>query len=260
MAQVAAPKAGEAHEKGIEFEFQPDVRSSFLRSLPLRAISRCWGVLTSVEIPVSLRSHVYRAWARAFHSKFTSSSRDQNIENHQFIIQHSNKLSNKAVLTIHVSTATTERAFSVMNIIKNKLRIKMRDEFLGDCMVLHIEKEYAESIGNDEFSRHQVVLEGLWQEGFMALAAVGATNIGSIELSIEPVLQTNQTRKKLLHSERPEERLYEPDGVGRTLKKGDEVAAFNMGSTVVLVFQAPISLSPENGESSSDFKFLVQDQ
>lgn len=32
------------------------------------------------------------------------------------------------------------------------------------------------------FSCHQVVLEGLWQEGFMALAAVGATNIGSIEV------------------------------------------------------------------------------
>lgn len=29
---------------------------------------------------------------------------------------------------------------------------------------------------------HQVVLEGQWQEGFMALAAIGATNIGSIEV------------------------------------------------------------------------------
>ncbi|XP_024164702.1 uncharacterized protein LOC112171814 [Rosa chinensis] len=53
------------------------------------------------------------------------------------------------VLTIPVSTATTERAFSAMNIIKNKLRNKMEDEFLGDCMVLHIEKEYAESIDNE---------------------------------------------------------------------------------------------------------------
>ncbi|KAM5580829.1 hypothetical protein ABKV19_010171 [Rosa sericea] len=53
------------------------------------------------------------------------------------------------VLTIPVSTATTEKAFSAMNIIKNKLRNKMEDEFLGDCMVLHIEKEYAESIDNE---------------------------------------------------------------------------------------------------------------
>ncbi|XP_024178762.2 zinc finger MYM-type protein 1-like [Rosa chinensis] len=53
------------------------------------------------------------------------------------------------VLTISVSTATTERVFSVMNIIKNKLRNMMEDEFLGDCMVLHIEKEYAEFIDNE---------------------------------------------------------------------------------------------------------------
>ncbi|XP_062005769.1 uncharacterized protein LOC133722938 [Rosa rugosa] len=53
------------------------------------------------------------------------------------------------VLTIPVSTATTERAFSAMNIIKNRLRNKMEDEFLGDCMVLHIKKEYAESIDNE---------------------------------------------------------------------------------------------------------------
>lgn len=37
-----------------------------------------------------------------------------------------------------------------------------------------------------------------------------------------------------------------------------QVAAFNMGSTVVLVFQAPISLSQEKGDSSSEFKFSVQ--
>ena len=33
----------------------------------------------------------------------------------------------------------------LMNIVKNRLRSKMEDEFLDDCMVLHIEKEYADS-------------------------------------------------------------------------------------------------------------------
>lgn len=41
-------KVEEAREKGIEFEFQPDVKASFLRLLPLRSISRCWGFLTGV--------------------------------------------------------------------------------------------------------------------------------------------------------------------------------------------------------------------
>ncbi|GLT70454.1 hypothetical protein SLA2020_425340 [Shorea laevis] len=116
------------------------------------------------------------------------------------------------------------------------------------------------TIQNLYVENERVVLEGLWQEGFMAIAAIGATNIGSIELFIEPELRTNRPRKKLfLHSEPPEERIYEPEGVGVMLAKGDEVAAFNMGSTVVLVFQAPISSkSVEDGDSSLEFRFCIK--
>ncbi|BFI18596.1 hypothetical protein MPTK1_6g17150 [Marchantia polymorpha subsp. ruderalis] len=32
---------------------------------------------------------------------------------------------------------------------------------------------------------------GRWSQGFMAMAAVGATNVGSIELKFEPELKTN---------------------------------------------------------------------
>ncbi|XP_050387914.1 uncharacterized protein LOC126804252 [Argentina anserina] len=53
------------------------------------------------------------------------------------------------VLTLPISTATTERDLSSMNIIKNKLRNKIEDDFLDDCMVLHIEKEFAEEVDND---------------------------------------------------------------------------------------------------------------
>ncbi|KAI5339679.1 hypothetical protein L3X38_018951 [Prunus dulcis] len=54
------------------------------------------------------------------------------------------------VLTLPVSTATTERAFSRMRIIKNRLRSTIADEFLADCMILHIEREFANSIDNAE--------------------------------------------------------------------------------------------------------------
>lgn len=47
--------------------------------------------------------------------------------------------------------------------------------------------------------------------------------ICTLQLYIEPELRTNQPRKKFLHSEQPEERIYEPEGVGVMLKKGDEV-------------------------------------
>ncbi|CAL9005618.1 unnamed protein product [Prunus brigantina] len=54
------------------------------------------------------------------------------------------------VLTLPVSTATTKRAFSYMKIIKNRLRSTIADEFLVDCMILRIEREFANSINNEE--------------------------------------------------------------------------------------------------------------
>jgi hypothetical protein len=42
-----------------------------------------------------------------------------------------------------VSTATTERAFSSMKLVKTRLRNKMGDEFLRDCLIIYIEKEIA---------------------------------------------------------------------------------------------------------------------
>ncbi|XP_071725077.1 uncharacterized protein [Rutidosis leptorrhynchoides] len=50
------------------------------------------------------------------------------------------------ILTLPISTATTERSFSAMNIIKNKLRNKIADEFLSDFLLVYIEKEIAEAI------------------------------------------------------------------------------------------------------------------
>ncbi|XP_040364977.1 zinc finger protein 862 [Rosa chinensis] len=51
--------------------------------------------------------------------------------------------------------ATTERAFSAMKLIKNRLRSKMSDDFLADLMTVHIEREIVDTIDSnsviDEF-------------------------------------------------------------------------------------------------------------
>nr|XP_009789652.1 PREDICTED: phosphatidylserine decarboxylase proenzyme 1, mitochondrial-like [Nicotiana sylvestris]XP_016494675.1 PREDICTED: phosphatidylserine decarboxylase proenzyme 1, mitochondrial-like [Nicotiana tabacum] len=60
-------KVEEAREKGT-LEFRPDAKATFMRLLPLRSISRFWGTLTSVELPMWLRPYAYKGWARAFHS------------------------------------------------------------------------------------------------------------------------------------------------------------------------------------------------
>ena len=49
----------------------------------------------------------------------------------------------RLVLTLPVSTTTTERAFSAMKLLKTRLRNKMEDDFLRDCMIVYIEREIA---------------------------------------------------------------------------------------------------------------------
>ena len=55
----------------------------------------------------------------------------------------------KLVLTLPVSTATTERAFSATNVIKTDFHNKMEDEFLSDAMMLFIERDIAATISTD---------------------------------------------------------------------------------------------------------------
>ncbi|XP_023742589.1 uncharacterized protein LOC111890735 [Lactuca sativa] len=50
------------------------------------------------------------------------------------------------ILTLPVSTATTERSFSAMSLVKTRLRNKMEDEFLNDSLVFYFERELAENI------------------------------------------------------------------------------------------------------------------
>jgi hypothetical protein len=40
-----------------------------------------------------------------------------------------------------VATATAEKAFSAMTIIKNRMRNCMRDDWLNNCLVTYIEIE-----------------------------------------------------------------------------------------------------------------------
>ena len=47
----------------------------------------------------------------------------------------------RLVLTLPISRATTERAFSAMKLLKTRLRNRIEDAFLADNMIVYIEKE-----------------------------------------------------------------------------------------------------------------------
>lgn len=61
---------------------------------------------------------------------------------------------NELALILPVATATVERAFSAMNIIKTELRNKMADEWLNHRVVCYIERDIFASIDNDKILTH----------------------------------------------------------------------------------------------------------
>ncbi|PKU70647.1 hypothetical protein MA16_Dca026438 [Dendrobium catenatum] len=55
----------------------------------------------------------------------------------------------KLALILPITTATVERAFSAMKIIKNRLRNRMGDSWMNDCLLIYIEKDIFSCIDND---------------------------------------------------------------------------------------------------------------
>ena len=55
----------------------------------------------------------------------------------------------RLMLTLPVSTATTERAFSAMKVVKTNLRNKMGNDFLTDSLMLYIEKDIISTFSLD---------------------------------------------------------------------------------------------------------------
>ncbi|KAI8917190.1 phosphatidylserine decarboxylase-domain-containing protein [Powellomyces hirtus] len=86
----------------------------------------------------------------------------------------------------------------------------------------------------------RVVLMGDWQYGFFSMIPVGATNVGSIKVDFDPELRTNLGRRKLREMNHEPGTYDELEYIGGVpLAKGQQMGGFKLGSTVVLVFEAP---------------------
>lgn len=86
----------------------------------------------------------------------------------------------------------------------------------------------------------RIVLPGTWENGLFSLSLVGAMNVGSMSLNIEPTLDTNRISLRKDENEKVFEKKI---GVVR----GEEIGYFTLGSSVVLVFEA-----------KDDFEFIIK--
>jgi phosphatidylserine decarboxylase len=106
----------------------------------------------------------------------------------------------------------------------------------------------------------RVVLLGRWKYGFFSYTPVGATNVGSIVVNFDRELRTNSLltdtladraaaeaqRKGEPYSGYAEATYTESSPVlgGHALRKGEEMGGFQLGSTIVMVFEAPKGIRP----------------
>ena len=119
-------------------------------------------------------------------------------------------------------------------------KINLRRHFQGK--LLSVNPRISRRVPNLFSLNERVVYSGEWAGGFMAYAVVGATNVGSIRVFHDPSLITNT--RKWPKGKYFEEARFEDLKV----EKGQLFGEFRMGSTVVLLFEAP-----------KDFKFCLQD-
>jgi phosphatidylserine decarboxylase len=120
----------------------------------------------------------------------------------------------------------------------------------------------------------RVVLLGRWKYGFFSYTAVGATNVGSIKINFDRELRTNSLttdtaadRAAAEASKRGEaysgfsEATYKGASQvlgGFALKRGEEMGGFQLGSSIVLVFEAPSRRISDKGGSVGGWKWNVE--
>lgn len=114
----------------------------------------------------------------------------------------------------------------------------LRRHFAGE--LLSVSPQVAHWLPGLFCLNERAVYMGRWQHGFFSYTAVGATNVGSVQIYIDEVLRTNRWQGWCMGRQNPDGDYAELQLPQDTrLAKGELLGQFNMGSTVVLVFEAP---------------------
>lgn len=120
----------------------------------------------------------------------------------------------------------------------------------------------------------RVVLLGRWRWGFFSFVPVGATNVGSIKVNFDRELRTNSLTTDTAADRAAEEAANRGEAYtgfseatyetassvlqGHALRKGEEMGGFQLGSTIVLVFEAPLGKEDEGGQAKGGWTWQVE--
>ncbi|KAJ7049477.1 phosphatidylserine decarboxylase 1 [Mycena amicta] len=125
--------------------------------------------------------------------------------------------------------------------------VEKRRHFVGE--LFSVSPYVAKRLENLFVLNERVALLGRWKYGFFGMVPVGATNVGSIKVNFDQTLRTN-VRGKPPPPGTYTEAVYSAASAllnGQPLIAAQEMGGFCLGSTIVLVFEAP-----------NDFEFSIQ--
>lgn len=114
--------------------------------------------------------------------------------------------------------------------------VTFRRHFPGE--LLSVNPSFAAWIENLFVLNERVAYVGNWKHGFLSMTAVGATNVGCVKVYFDNDLKTNESKWSTVLFEDKKFRLKDIEEKLR-FKKGDAFGEFNLGSTIVLLFEAP---------------------
>nr|GAT56102.1 phosphatidylserine decarboxylase proenzyme [Mycena chlorophos] len=125
--------------------------------------------------------------------------------------------------------------------------VEKRRHFVGE--LFSVSPYIAKRLENLFVLNERVALLGRWKYGFFGMVPVGATNVGSIKVNFDQALRTN-VRGRPPPLGTYTEAVYSAASTllnGQPLMAAQEMGGFCLGSTIVLVFEAP-----------NDFEFAVE--
>ena len=130
--------------------------------------------------------------------------------------------------------------------------VERRRHFVGE--LFSVSPYMARRLPNLFVLNERVALLGRWKYGFFSMTPVGATNVGSVLLNFDCELRTNERGRVPPPGTYTEAVYTQASKVlgGQPLRAGEEMGGFRLGSTIVLVFEAP------EGRDGKGFRWIVE--
>ncbi|XP_074854383.1 phosphatidylserine decarboxylase proenzyme, mitochondrial-like isoform X3 [Carettochelys insculpta] len=230
---------------------RPTSKAAYRRA-PTRLLSRLWGVLTGLALPRWLRRPLLALYVWAFSVNMAEAA-EEDLSGYRSLgelfrrplkpwvrpIAPHDMVSPADGQIVHLGRVRRSRLEQVKGMTYSLESFLGPQDWRGDGgSLMSVSPSVVRWIPGLFCHNERVVLSGEWAHGFFSLTAVGATNVGSIRIYCDQDLCTNCAHHvQGGYHDCSYTAWVGPDGV--PAPKGAGLGEFNLGSTIILLFQGP---------------------